>query len=218
MKTEKKHTFYMFSDNSSYNPQFTQAFRIHSKSEMVDRECPEYGVRENYPSGAFDVSVEGASQYPDVLGCGAYPLLIVSQAVIDDWKEAGIHAFHTYPVGIAKVDSKVLRSVPAPAYFRVEIDGRCQIDLEASGLRVLRYAPECHYLATEPMVSSGFKMVSGSWDGSPIFRDADLYPSVSFCTELILELAGKHKHINFRFEPMEGPFDNSSRGIDYIEG
>jgi len=216
MQIETKPKFYTFRNNSSYNEQFTWASNIHSKSEMVDRICPEYGVRERYPSGAFDVSVEGGNQYPDILGCGTYPLLIVSQNVVNDWKRAGITSFHSYPVGISEVDSIGLQDIHYPAYFRIEIDGRCKIDLEGSGLRVIRHSLECHYLVTEPSVASGFKMVLDSWDGSPIFRDDNLYPNVYFCTELVLQLARENKHTNFRFETMEGPFDNFSIGINYM--
>ena len=209
--------FYIFRDNSSYNRRFTWASSIRPKSEMIDRKCPECGAGEYYPSGAFDVIIEGGDRYPDILGCGVYPLLIVSESVIDDWHKAGITSFHTYPVNVEDVLTKKLRRVPTPKYFRVEIDGNCKIDLEASGLRVIKYCPECHYLSTEPAVSLGFKMVPGSRDGSPLFRDADLYPRVNFCTELILELAGKYKRTNFRFESMEGPFDHFSRGIEYLK-
>ncbi len=217
MQTEMKPEFYWFSDNSPYNPQFTYAYRIHARSEKIDRVCPECGGIERYPKGAFDVSVEEGSEYPDVLMCGEYPFLIVSQGVIGDWKQAGIQAFRTFPVGIARVDSKALWSVHAPTYYRVEIEGRCHIDLEASGLHVTLLCPLCNRLVTEPSVSSGFKMVTDSWDGSPLFRDPDLYPCVTFCTDFVLELAKKHHRTNFRFEPMQGPHDNFSRGIDYLK-
>jgi len=208
--------FYKFGHNSFDNPQFTWAYEIESKSENVDTTCPECGTRRQYPSGAFDVSVEGGSLFPDILGCGEYPFLIISQNVIEHWKEAGIHSFYTYPVGIAEVNSDELQNIPAPAYFRVEIDGRCKIDLEASGLRAVQHCQLCHYLDTEPSVASGFKMIVDTWDGSPIFRDFDLYPRISFCTQLVIEIARKHKHTNFRFEKMEGPFNISSRGINYL--
>ncbi len=215
-KSWMNQNFYTFSHNSSYNRQFPWAISIHAKSEMIDRICPEYGVRERYPSGAFDVTIEGGSEYPDFLGCGAYPFLIVSQTVINDWKAAGITSFYTYPVGIVEVESEELENTSSPTYYRVEIDGRCQIDLKASGLRVIRQALDCHYLITEPSVGSGFRMLPKSWDGSPIFRDVDLYPRINFCTELVLQIARKYKHTNFRFEPMEGSFDHFSSGIGYF--
>ena len=201
--------FYVFTHNSHYNRKYTWAFRVHSRSEMIEREHLENGIwiRRSYASGAFDVSIEGGSEYPDILGCGAYPYLIVSEAVILDWQQAGIKSFHTYPVGIAEIisRSKRLRAASTPRYFRVEIDGRCQIDKEASVLHINRYRP------------LRFQMVSGSWDGSSLFRDVDLYPNVKFCTEQILTLARVYKRTNFRFEHLESPIDPSTRGIEYLK-
>lgn len=209
---------YEFAHNSSYTRGFTWAASIIPRSEVVRRVCPECRAMESHPEGAFDVIVEGGTKYPDVLGCGAYPFLIVSRRVIDAWFGSGITSFHTFPVGIAKIRSKKLMDVVPPSYFRVEIDGRCRIDLADSGLRVVRSCPKCHHLWTDPMVPSGFQMVPSSWDGSALFRDEVLYPRVSFCTEAVLTLAREYKLTNFRFEPMEGPFDSSSKGIDYMKG
>lgn len=209
--------FYVFSDNSFSTRGFTWAMSIRPRSEMYHRVCPKYGVVESYPSGALDIVVESGSKYPDILGCGAYPFLIVADRVVKAWHEAGVESFHVYPVSIAEVKCRKLRDIEPPAYYRVEIDGRCQIDLAASGLEIVRLAPECHYLWTRPSMASGFRMVPGSWDGSPLFRDPVLYPRVTFCTQLILALAGQHRFTNFRFEPMEGPFDPSSKGIDYLK-
>ena len=114
------------------------------------------------------------------------------------------------------MQSKKLRDQATPRYFRVEIDGRCRIDLAASGMTVIRFCPVCHHRATSPMVGPAFRMVPKSWDGSPLFRDPELYPRVSFCTQVVLDLAHQHRFTNFRFEPMEGPFDLKSKGMDYL--
>jgi hypothetical protein len=209
--------FFKFSDNTVYNTEFTWAMSIRPRSDMVDQVCQHCGVRKNYPSGAFDVEVEGGREYPDVLGCGAFPFLIVSRAVANDWKEAGITSFHTFPVGIAEVRSKRLNGVSAPEYLRVEIDGACQIDLEASGLQVENRCSECGHVHLKPTGISGYKMVPNSWDDSPLFRDPVLFPQVNFCNELVFETAGRHRRSNFRFEPMEGPIEYTSKGIEYLK-
>jgi len=210
---------YRFRDNSSHTRGFTWAASIRPRSEMVHQLCPECGAVKHYPGGAFDVDVEGGTKYPDVLGCGAYPFLIVSERVIAAWHEAGITCFHSYPVGIADVKSKKLRDVLPPRYLRVEIDGRCRIDLDASGVEVIRVCPECHRVVEHPRYPfvHGFRMVPGSWDGCPVFRDPVLYPRVNFCTQVVLELAGRYQFTNFRFESMEDPPDPASKGIDYLK-
>jgi len=211
----EKNILYRFSDNSIYNPQFVWAAEIYPRSEIFNRTCSRCNSRESYPIGAFDVILEDGTQYPDVLGCGAFPFLIVSNRVVDHWNHANITAFHVYPVGIAEIRTEGLRIADPPDYFRIEIDGRCHIDLQASGLSVKQHCQKCHHLSTEPLVASGFAMTPNSWDGSSVFRDHDLYPHVNFCTKLLVELAHKHQHTNFRFELMQGPFDSSTRGIEY---
>lgn len=208
--------FYEFGNNSAYNRSFTVAWRIHPRSEMHYHECPECGIAEEFPRGAFDVDIEGGTKYPDILGCGAYPFLIVSESVVMAWQEAEITCFHKFPVGIAEIKSRKLREVQPPRYWRVEIDGGCKIDLPASGVEVIRFCPECHHLETRPSLVRGFQMVSESWDGCPIFRDGELYPRVNFCNEKVLEIARQHRFSNFRFEPMQGPFDSWSKGIEYL--
>lgn len=144
--------FYKFTHNSAYTRGFTWATSIRPKSEMFRRTCPKFGVISQYPSGEFDVVVEGGNQYPDVLGCGAYPFLIVSESVVNAWHDAGIDNFQSYLVQVAEVKSKSkkLHQTVPPNYYRIEIDGRCEIDLEASGLELVRFAPECRYLVTNP--------------------------------------------------------------------
>jgi hypothetical protein len=87
-------------------------------------------------------------------------------------------------------------------------------------VEVIRVCPECHRVIERPRYPfvHGYRMVPGSWDGSPLFRDPVLYPRVSFCTQVVLDLAGQHRFTNFRFEPMDKPPDPASKGIDYLRG
>jgi hypothetical protein len=209
--------FYTFSDNSFYTRRFPWAMSIYPQSKMINIECPKCEVVEKYPSGEFDMLLEGGGKYPDVLGCGAYPFLILSDKVIDAVREANITCFHTYKVGIKELKSRsknIYLETP-PQYYRVEIDGACQVDLEKSGIKVISYCPECHYLNTRPFVPEGYKMVSGSWDGSDLFRDPVLYPRVSFCTKKLMDIAHHYKFTNFRFEYMESKKNTPKKGLDY---
>lgn len=208
-------TFYQFRDNTSHTRGFTCAISILPRSEMMTRTCPEFGAVESYPSGAFDVVVEGGSKYPDVLRCGAYPFLIVSERVVDVWHKANLMCFHELEVKVAEVKSSRLRHVVPPNYFKIEIDGQCSIDLAASGVKIVHFCREHRYLVTRPSLVLEFRMVPGSWDGCNLLRDPVLYPRINFCTHVILDLARQHKFTNFRFDFMYGPVDLQGKGIKY---
>lgn len=208
--------FFKVTHNSTYNDQFARAYKIMPKSEVEISICPECNAVQKIPKGAFNVAVEGGNQYPDILGCGAYPFFIISAKVVTDWEKNGVCNFAQYPVNIARDESNVSTVDKPPSYFRIEPEGHCKIDLEASGLQVIRHCPKCNYLKTQPTVPQGYQIAANSWDGSEIFRDPNLYPRVIFCTHKIMNLANQFQHTNFRFEHMEGPFDLRSSGIDYL--
>ncbi len=210
-------TLYVFGDNTFTNRGFAWAASIHPRSEIVHEICPKCGSVKHYPKGDFDVTLEKGSKYPDILGCGAYPFLIVSGKVIKAWQEENVSSFHTYIVNIARIKSVKLKELPAPQYYRVEIDGHCQIYLEASGAKVKKYCLKCNHFETIPTLLKKFSILSDSWDGNALFRDENLYPRVSFCTETIVKIATKYRLTNFRFEPMEGPLDPRNKGINYLD-
>jgi hypothetical protein len=178
--------------------------------------CKNCGHVEHYPSGAFDVNLEGGSEYPDALGCGAYPFLIISERVVDDWNQAGIDNYLTYPVRISSIDSADITNKLPPNYWRIEMNGTCSIDLLSSGLVNADYCAICGNLRTGESQITGFIMEADSWDGSDLFRDKNQFPRINFCTMRILELAKKKTHSNFRFEPMQGPFGIDGKGITYL--
>ena len=205
---------FVFTHNSSYKTQYTWAFRV-IPSEVQFTVCPVCKAVFERPSGPFDVEVEGGNQYPDVLGCGAYPFLIVSGRVVDDWHMAEVSDFSYQPVRVVASSPDAPALSYAPAYFWVEPKGSCQIDLDASGIEIVSRGTNCGKLMTVPAVPTKFKLVTGSWDGSQVFRDKDLFPYLNFCTHNIISLAQKHRHTNFRFEAIEGPLDPFSEGISY---
>lgn len=207
---------YTFRHNTAYTRGFTWAASIVPRSPVIQRTCPACDAVEEYAEGAFDVILEGGTKYPDVLGCGAYPFLMVTEAVTETWREAGIDSFHEFPVGIAAIRSSKLNEVEPPRYCRIEIDGVCRVDLAGSGLTVVRFCSDCHHLVTRPPVATRYEMVPGSWDQSHLFRDPIHYPRVNFCSQLVVDLAGKHGFANFRFETMQGPIDPASKGLRYL--
>ena len=99
------------------------------RSPLVNTYCRKCGTSRRYPSGEFDVVLEGGQAYPDILGCGAFPFLILSENAIHVLQDAGISSFNTYTVGIKEIKAPALSGKQPPMYYRVEIDGRCEVDV-----------------------------------------------------------------------------------------
>ena len=200
---KNNHFYYKFQHNTLAHPGFTWAVSIYPiRSDVIHYTCPQCGSTKHYPSGSFDVILEGGNKYPDILGCGAFPFLIVSEKTIRGWNEAGVCCFHTHDVGIAEVKSSRLEKLVAPQYFRVEIDGSCQIDIEASGAKIVKFCPECFHLVTRPTVLKNYHIAQNSWDGSALFRDPIYYPRVNFCTKTVVEISTQKRLTNFQFAQM----------------
>ncbi|MCC6904508.1 MAG: hypothetical protein IT326_01615 [Anaerolineae bacterium] len=206
--------FFEFGDNSHHTRGYAWAYSIDDPPPSYTT-CDACGaIHTHFQPGGFGVKIEDGSKWPDILGCGHYPLLILSGRVVDSLKAEGIANFHTAPVHVVRNNSRRLKAVAPPAYYVIDTDGRCQIDLQASGLSVVSACAACgHRLYTGAAMHS---MVPGSWDGTDLFRDADNFPMVNFCTERVFRLAGECRWTNFRFEPMGAPLDHSSRGMKYM--
>lgn len=212
-------TFYTFRNNTSSFPIYTWAASIVPRSPLTTVQCLACGYKDTFTSGAFDVICEGGSKYPDVLGCGKYPYLLLSEKAISTWEKAGITQYHTYPVHVDSIKSRKLTKEMAPLYQRVEIIGKCRIDLVGSSRDVESTCAVCgrsKFVRFD--LTSTFKMIPGSWDGSSLFRDEIQFPCVTFCTREILDIAQSNDLTNFRFEPMHEPPNISSKGINYMKG
>lgn len=189
-------------DNSAYEPTWTSAVSIQPRSRMIDWSCPDCGARGRYPAGALDVIIEGGVAYPDFLGCGAYPIKIVSRRVTESWEQYGIGQFTKFPVGVAAARDTRLSPQDAPQYFRVEIAGEIKVDIPLSGGYFTKFCTRCLTFRTEPMLIRRFAFHAGSWDGSSLFRDHRLFPRVVFCTEAVKQHYEANGFTNCRFEEM----------------
>ncbi len=194
--------FYEFGENSAFQKEWTFAVHIHPTSHLIRWNCTGCGRAANHPAGSFDVTVEGGRSFPDFLGCGAYPFLIVSERVLDILKGAAIKCFQEYPVRIAAVEDSGLRCEDAPLYFRLEIAGECMIDFGRSGAEIESVCSQCAAITLNVPYIKHFSLIDGSWDGSPLFRDRRYFPNVTFCTQDTKRLAGANRFTNVRFQQM----------------
>jgi hypothetical protein len=195
--------FFELYHNSPYNRQFPWAYSITPPLATIGQRC---NVCTNgylfpgwYPDAPLTVSVNTGRKYPDVLGCGAYPLLIVSQAVLDDWSAVGLRGYEAFPLSV-RAEPGAPR-LAAPIYYHLKITGRCELDTDAMGIKVLFSCPRCLYREIEPITDHALIMKRDTWDGSDLFS-SDLFPMVTFCTESVQKLATQNSRTNFRFESL----------------
>jgi hypothetical protein len=196
-------TVYELSDNSAFERQWTVAATVRATSHTIKWYCDQCGRGAEYPAGAFDAAVEGGSRYPDLLLCGAFPFLIISERVASALRGAGIASFIEYPVRIVAAHDTELKPESAPSYRRVELTGNCRIDLLRSGITVTDVCGRCGEPNRQPATTRPLRLLGGSWDGSDLFRDCRYFPHVSFCTEKVVDIVHAHRFANFRFDPME---------------
>jgi len=189
------------SDNTALSRGWLYAHKIHPTSELVDTRCDKCGRGSVVPSGGFDVDLEGGSKFPDILLCGAHPFLLVSERVMADWHKSGINTFDAHSVRVISVKSAKAPLTRAPQYFRIEITGRCSVNSKASQMTISRQCSKCGRGYIDRDNHNPFAIAAGSWDGSPLFRDLKLLPRVSFCAQVVADLAMDKKHTNFQFKP-----------------
>jgi hypothetical protein len=190
--------------------------------------CSECGACPKFLDGALEVALEqnNASQWPDVLGCGAQAgLLTVSSSVLDAWRRDSIGEFPVHKVTIVPPVPANLDQGKQPNYFWVD-GGKmlgARLDFEPSGFVIAKLCSTCgrrvedigqtyqrRYAGNSPTV-----LMPGSWSGANLFT-TDLSPMEFFGTEAVLNSARKHHHTNFRFTPIEAGIASWSSGINYL--
>jgi hypothetical protein len=194
--------YYELSDDSARQQQWTRAFHVVPTSSITRWSCSECGRRGTYPAGTFDVDLEGGAGFPDVLQCGAFPFLIMSERFLILLRAERITSFNEFRIGVRSIQESKLTVEKAPNYFRIEPSGQCMVDFAASGAKISSVCQHCGLLTHEPPVIRRFNFVEGSWDGSDLFRDSRHFERVTFCTQRVVDIALEHCITNCRFERM----------------
>ncbi len=213
--------FYKFSHNSFYTRGYTWAYSWKNSSEYT-KICPMCNSPLIvYPDNTIHLTVEGGIKYPDILGCGEYPFLIVSENMINDWERFGITGYKKYKADIVEVKGKRIKDIEPPKYYHIDVIGRAEYDLNAMKCQISIICNNCkriQYLDSSGKIinvlpdSIIFK--NNSWDGSDLFVDS-LTPRYIFCTNKILNLAGINERTNCRFVPLDDKDPVSNKGLDY---
>jgi len=213
--------FYHVGHDAFSQDMWPWAVTLHPRLSEISASCDVCNIGrlypEKYPERSFTVDVEGGSAYPDVLACGAYPLLIVSEAVIEDWESQQVTGYEKFPVNIGRVEEVKNKLANPPQYYHIKVNGRCLLNLNAMGVEVAFHCPKCGYteIRNRPLMGCKFVIVSATWDGSDLFVNP-YFPAVVFCSRRVFELAGQNRRTNFRFELPEKMDEFPGQTIDYI--
>ncbi len=207
--------FYSIDDNSLLVSGFPWIDELNEGFGLVS-----YCKRENrslyYGKGEMVAKLDKnkGTKWPDILGCGAYPFLILSERVINCWKEEGIGTFPLNKIKITLPLPKKLSEGKPPHYYW--IDGAklhgAKINFEASGYVSVKYCPECgtrsddiaKTFQNQHAKDKKFSYVfhDKTWNGLNLFT-TDISDTMYFCTEKVLDSVKVNKFTNFRFIPIE---------------
>ncbi len=210
--------YYAMSNNTAKSKGWTYAPRFHSIDELVHYECSKCGAIAKYPVGQFAIDLEGGSKYPDILLCGAYPLLIVSERVLKDWEREGFKGYNSFPLEIRNIDSSKLNVEDALKYFSIEVSAKCELDLKDMGVEVEDECSEC----------VNVKLSKSSWEIERLtikpesVANADIFISTIFprkilVSEKVVKCACENKHTNFEFVKAEESLSMFREPIDYLK-
>lgn len=206
-------------DNSSHERNWLRGETIKPALAEVGRPCDVCGngtlFPGMYPEMSLDLFSSRPGPAPDALLCGAYPLFVVSAAVIEDWYAYGVKGFDAYAMNLRFAEDVAGPEVTMLKYFHIKVTGRCTLDTDAMGVTVVERCPRCDYRSIEPMWGYSYRIIPGSWD-SDLFV-SDLFPHVVFCNKRVMSLAGRMRRTNFRFSYPETVWESAgSPGIDYL--
>lgn len=219
--------FFRVNNNSLNYPKYPWAQSI--VAGLVDMaECPDCESPQSYCADNLQIVLARSRrtrEWPDTFGCGAEPLFIVSERVLEAWHEEGIGDFPAGRITILEPLPSKLRGTKPPPYYW--LDGKkmqgARLDFDASGFVDVWFCPTCGCRSDDISATYDrqhsevwpYTFIEGSWTGANLFT-TDLSSAAFFCTERVVECATKHRHTNFRFVPVSEGDAIGSKGIVYL--
>ena len=158
------------------------------------------------------------TKYPDILLCGGYPLLIVSERVRNDWVNWGITGFDSFPLEIRKIASTKLKMKESVQYYGIEVGAKCELYLAAMDVEISNVCVKCGRI----------RLSKDSWDikklvikpesvGNFDIFVSEVFPAIIFVSEKVVKCACIHKHTNFSFIKAEESLNVFSETINYLK-
>lgn len=192
--------FYIMGNNTSKSKQWSYAPRFYPIDGVVEKRCSTCGSVEKYPIGKFAIDLEGGTKYPDILLCGQYPLLIVSEKVINDWGSEEFKGYKYFPIEIRNIDSKALKDKPPLKYYSVEVTSNCELDFHSMDVNIVDTCNECGKVKFSKQIweINTFVVNRNSWTGTELFVSS-LFPRKIIVSKDVVRCSCKNKHTNFKF-------------------
>lgn len=206
--------FYDFSHNTAYMHGLPEIEEI--VHGLVDAgSCPSCGICRRFPKGDLQVRLENrqARFWPDVIACGDYPCLVVSENFVNSAQGCGIRLVLGGKVEFDEANVSNLSIDDALQYFWIDgmMHFAAKMDFIASGYVDVHFCEECGNRSdnisltydkrhADPPPPTVFEYDSKS--GLDLFT-TDLAPTAFFCTDRMLECARRNKLTNIAFCPVE---------------
>lgn len=161
-----------------------------------------------------NLEIEGKGKYPDILLCGEWPLLLISDRTLKVWEQNDIGDFNKYSVKLFRGNGEEI-SDNEVKYHHIVITGQCTLDLDAMGIKIIDQCEACGIV----------KYNKETWQfGEPIFdqnfaNERELFVLEQFknnplCSRKNLELIYNNKLTNFLITKCEDMFDYCAEEID----
>lgn len=217
MEVSKVETMEIFaiSSNTAKSKKWTYASKFIPIDGIVEKRCSKCGAVEKYPIGKFEVILEGGSQYPDILQCGQYPLLIVSDRVIQNWKDSKFDGFEAIPISINQIVSESLEKIPVVQYYNIVVTGTCELDYEKMGIKLLEECSECGKatFSKKTWEINEFYVKRDSIEAGDIFVNHH-FPRKVLVNEKVAECSYRNKHTNTKFLKEKDVLNVMARAVD----
>lgn len=157
--------------------------------------------------------IEGKGKLPDKMLCGHFPLNIISEKVLNAWKENNVTGYCYHNVRLVNemnmdIDNEL-------KYYNISITGKTDLDFEKMGVSIINKCHDCGQVRfNKQPYNFGIPILKDE-----IYNKSDLFvfnyfENISLCNKKIIEIIYKYKLTNFSIEKIEAIFDYMDSGID----
>ena len=196
-------TYFSISHNDNRKTPYASTILNNNGGYLED--CPLCGrTRFNEANKDLVLLIEGKGKLPDYLQCGHYPLTIVSDRVLQTWKDVSVSGYESFPIKIIDNENKKRNH---EQYHNIIITGRAELDFEKMGVKIVSICQECGEVEYNKQDWEFGKAIikDNTYDGSDLFT-FKYFCAAPLCTLKILEAVYNNKLTNFQFMFLESFF------------